>query len=72
MKGRVEFSCSYKELYMHFTFMGAVLFNIFFGNVDSGIGCLSATSASFPSHTKLCDVFDMLREGCHPQGSQQA
>lgn len=60
VKGRVKFSHSCKELYMHFTFMGPVLFFIFVGNMNRGIECLSTPSASLPNYTKLCGLFDLL------------
>ncbi|GAB0188290.1 mitochondrial enolase superfamily member 1 [Grus japonensis] len=37
--------------------LGPALFNIFVGNMDSGIEC---TLSKFAANTKLCGVFDML------------
>ncbi|PKU45859.1 rna-directed dna polymerase from mobile element jockey-like [Limosa lapponica baueri] len=38
--------------------LGPLLFNIFVGNMDSGIGC---TLSKFANNTKLCGVVDMLK-----------
>lgn len=44
--------------------LALALFNIFVGNMDSGIGC---ALGNFVNTTKLCGAVTTL-EGCHPEG----
>ncbi|GAB0191027.1 hypothetical protein GRJ2_001568000 [Grus japonensis] len=46
--------------------LGVVLFNIFVGNMDSGIEC---NLSKFANDTKMCNVVNTLEgKGCHPEG----